>query len=95
MPPRPRSAGVTCDVGEVGESEALRVWDSAASRRRQDGDAEVDECGWIAVSSCAAKALPRLPIRRTHVDNDDDAGFPKLAAPARRALSAAGITRTN
>ena len=43
MPPRPRSAGVTCDVGEVGESEALRVWDSAASRRRQDGDAEVDE----------------------------------------------------
>ena len=27
------------------------------------------------------------------MDNDDDAGFPKLAAPARRALSAAGITR--
>jgi uncharacterized protein YdhG (YjbR/CyaY superfamily) len=27
------------------------------------------------------------------VDNDDDAGFPKLAAPARRALSAAGYTR--
>lgn len=25
--------------------------------------------------------------------NDDDAGFPKLAAPARRALSAAGYTR--
>jgi uncharacterized protein YdhG (YjbR/CyaY superfamily) len=31
--------------------------------------------------------------RRTHVPNDDDAGFPKLAAPARRALSAAGYTR--
>jgi uncharacterized protein YdhG (YjbR/CyaY superfamily) len=27
------------------------------------------------------------------VDNDDDAGFPKLGAPARRALSAAGYTR--
>jgi uncharacterized protein YdhG (YjbR/CyaY superfamily) len=27
------------------------------------------------------------------VRNDDDAGFPKLAAPARRALSAAGYTR--
>jgi hypothetical protein len=27
------------------------------------------------------------------VHNDDDAGFPKLAAPARRALSAAGYTR--
>jgi Domain of unknown function (DU1801) len=27
------------------------------------------------------------------VDNNDDAGFPKLAAPARRALSAAGYTR--
>ena len=25
--------------------------------------------------------------------NDDDAGFPKLAAPVRRALSAAGYTR--
>jgi uncharacterized protein YdhG (YjbR/CyaY superfamily) len=30
---------------------------------------------------------------RTHVRNNDDAGFPKLAAPARRALSAAGYTR--
>ena len=29
------------------------------------------------------------------MDNDDDAGFPKLAAPARRALSAAGYTRLN
>jgi len=27
------------------------------------------------------------------MDNDDDTGFPKLAAPARRALSAAGYTR--
>jgi uncharacterized protein YdhG (YjbR/CyaY superfamily) len=27
------------------------------------------------------------------VHNDDDAGFPRLAAPARRALSAAGYTR--
>jgi uncharacterized protein YdhG (YjbR/CyaY superfamily) len=27
------------------------------------------------------------------VDNDDDAGFPRLGAPARRALSAAGYTR--
>jgi uncharacterized protein YdhG (YjbR/CyaY superfamily) len=27
------------------------------------------------------------------VHNDDDAGFPKLAAPARRALAAAGYTR--
>ena len=27
------------------------------------------------------------------MDNDDDAGFPKLAAPARRALLAAGYTR--
>jgi uncharacterized protein YdhG (YjbR/CyaY superfamily) len=27
------------------------------------------------------------------VDNDDDAAFPKLGAPARRALSAAGYTR--
>ena len=27
------------------------------------------------------------------MDNDDDANFPKLAAPARRALSAAGYTR--
>jgi uncharacterized protein YdhG (YjbR/CyaY superfamily) len=27
------------------------------------------------------------------VDNDDDTGFPKLGAPARRALSAAGYTR--
>ncbi len=27
------------------------------------------------------------------MDDDDDAGFPKLAAPARRALSAAGYTR--
>jgi hypothetical protein len=25
------------------------------------------------------------------VDNDDDAAFPKLGAPARRALSAAGV----
>jgi len=36
---------------------------------------------------------PVLAIWRTHVDNDDDAGFPKLGAPARRALSAAGYTR--
>jgi uncharacterized protein YdhG (YjbR/CyaY superfamily) len=35
----------------------------------------------------------RLSIRRTDVHNEDDAGFPKLAAPARRALSAAGYTR--
>jgi uncharacterized protein YdhG (YjbR/CyaY superfamily) len=34
-----------------------------------------------------------VSIRRTHVPNNDDAGFPKLAAPARRALSAAGYTR--
>ena len=27
------------------------------------------------------------------MDNDDDAGFPRLGAPARRALSAAGYTR--
>jgi uncharacterized protein YdhG (YjbR/CyaY superfamily) len=33
------------------------------------------------------------PIRRTQVRNEDDTGFPKLAAPARRALSAAGYTR--
>src|SRR6476661_6210427 len=37
--------------------------------------------------------LHGLAIRRTHVDNDNDAAFPKLAAPARRALSAAGYTR--
>jgi hypothetical protein len=48
---------------------------------------------WIAVSSWAATAASRLPIWRTHVHNDDHAGFPKLAAPARRALSAAGYTR--
>jgi uncharacterized protein YdhG (YjbR/CyaY superfamily) len=48
---------------------------------------------WITISSCAAKAASRLPIRRTQLRNDDDAGFPKLAAPARRALSAAGYTR--
>src|SRR5947209_7557046 len=30
--------------------------------------------------------------RRTHMRKDDAPGFPKLAAPARRALSAAGFT---
>src|ERR1700732_1227079 len=33
------------------------------------------------------------PIRRTQVRDEDDTGFPQLAAPARRALSAAGYTR--
>lgn len=33
------------------------------------------------------------PISRTPLRNDDDTGFPKLAAPARRALSGAGFTR--
>jgi uncharacterized protein YdhG (YjbR/CyaY superfamily) len=32
-------------------------------------------------------------MRRNHVGDDDGAGFPKLGAPARRALSAAGYTR--
>lgn len=32
-------------------------------------------------------------IRRTPLRNDDDTGFPKLSAPARRALSGAGYAR--
>jgi uncharacterized protein YdhG (YjbR/CyaY superfamily) len=32
-------------------------------------------------------------LRRTLVHNEDDTGFPRLSAPARRALSAAGYTR--
>ncbi len=32
-------------------------------------------------------------IRRTPLQNEDDTGFPKLSAPARRALSGAGYTR--
>jgi uncharacterized protein YdhG (YjbR/CyaY superfamily) len=32
-------------------------------------------------------------LGRTQLRNDDETGFPKLAAPARRALSAAGYTR--
>jgi uncharacterized protein YdhG (YjbR/CyaY superfamily) len=49
------------------------------------------DCGLIMCATAAS----RPPIRRTHVHNDDDAGFPKLGAPARRALSAAGYTRVN
>ena len=32
-------------------------------------------------------------MRRTQLRNEDDPGFPKLSAPARRALSGAGYTR--
>lgn len=32
-------------------------------------------------------------IRRSPMRNEDEAGFPKLPAPARRALSGAGYTR--
>ena len=48
---------------------------------------------WIAVSSFAAWAAVWASDLEDSVDNDDDAAFPKLGAPARRALSAAGYTR--
>lgn len=32
-------------------------------------------------------------IRRTPLRNEDDTGFPKLSAPARRALSGSGYSR--
>src|SRR5215207_3812595 len=48
---------------------------------------------WVAVFACAAKAASSLLLmRRTQLRNEDDTGFPKLPAPARRALSGAGYT---